>query len=74
MSNVIRFPVSRPNTRVASFVCVIAGSNVIEAATGPLLEVRFVTALNALEPDQRRLLPQMLESGNFTLITLDQET
>ncbi len=74
MSNVIRFPANRPRVLETSFIGVIAGSNVIDAATGPLLEVRFVTALNAIDPDQRRLLPKMLESGNFTLITLEQET
>lgn len=73
MNNIIRFPVRRPTTQIAAFVGVIAGSTVIDGANGPLLEVRFVTALDTLEPDQRKQLPNMLASGNFTFITLEQE-
>lgn len=29
--------------------------------------------IDRIDPEQRKLLPRMLESGNFTILTLEQE-
>lgn len=58
--------------RVGLIVGVIAGSQVIDTATGPLLEIRFVTALNSIDPGERKQLHGMLNSAEFIAITLEK--
>ncbi|MDG4594221.1 MAG: hypothetical protein P9F75_00755 [Candidatus Contendobacter sp.] len=73
MNTIIPFPRSRRIDRIDPLVGVIAGSQVFDGATGPILEIRFVTAINSIDPEQRKLLPRMLESGNFTTLVMEQE-
>ena len=73
MTNIIHFHRPRRIDRIDPLVGVIAGSQVFNGTTGPILEIRFVTALNSINPEQRRILPRMLESGHFTTLTLEQE-
>lgn len=58
--------------RVGLIVGVIAGNQVIEGASGPLLEIRFVTALNSIDPGERKQLHGMLNSGEFIALTLEK--
>ncbi|MDS4029489.1 MAG: hypothetical protein RKO66_05400 [Candidatus Contendobacter sp.] len=73
MSTIIPFHRPKRIDHIGPLVGVIAGSQVFNGTTGPILEIRFVAALNSIAPEQRQLLPRMLESGNFTVLTLEQE-
>ena len=69
-ASVIPLPPRRVPRRVGPVPAVIAGSQVLGSATGPLLELRLKVRLNDIPPDQRRALAGLLRSGDRLALTL----
>jgi hypothetical protein len=69
-ATVIPLPPRRILRRLGPVPVVIAGSQVLGGATGPLLELRLKVRLNDIPPDQRRALAGLLRSSDRLALTL----
>ena len=69
-TSVIPLPPRRVPRRLGPAPAVIAGSQVLGGAAGPLLELRLKVRLNDIPPDQRRALAGLLRSGDRLALTL----
>ncbi|MDS4026106.1 MAG: hypothetical protein RKO25_03810 [Candidatus Contendobacter sp.] len=72
MSRVIPFPQKQQPSAVGPMMALITESTVIESSNGPLLQVQMLASLDEVDPDQRKVLKEILQSGNITLLTLEQ--
>ena len=69
-ASVIPLPPRRVPRRLGPVPAVIAASQVLGGATGPLLELRLKVRLNDIPPDQRRALAGLLRSSDRLALTL----
>ncbi len=53
-------------------IALITESTVIESSNGPLVQLQILASLDDVEPDQRKALKEILQSGNITMLTLEQ--
>lgn len=69
-ATVIPLPPRRVPRRLGPVPAVIAASQVLGGATGPLLELHLKVRLNDIPPDQRRALAGLLRSNDRLALTL----
>ena len=69
-ASVIPLSPRRVPRRVGPVPTVIAASQVLGDATGPLLELRLKVRLHDIPPGQRRALAGLLRSGDRLALTL----
>ena len=69
-ATVIPLPPRRIQRRVGPVPAVIAASQVLGGATGPLLEMRLVLRLAEVPARQRRALAGLLRSSDRLVLTL----
>jgi hypothetical protein len=69
-ATVLPLPPHRVPRRLGPVPAVIAASQVLGGATGPLLELRLKVRLNDIPPDQRRALAGLLRSSDRLALTL----
>ena len=69
-TSVIPLSPRRVPRRLGPVPAVIAGSQVLGGAAGPMLELRLKVRLNDIPPDQRRALAGLLRSGDRLALTL----
>ncbi len=69
-ASVIPLPPRRIPRRLGPVPAVIAASQVLGGATGPLLELRLKVRLHDIPPGQRRALAGLLRSGDRLALTL----
>ena len=69
-TSVIPLSPRRVPRRLGPAPVVIAGSQVLGGAAGPLLELRLKVRLNDIPPGQRRALAGLLRSGDRLALTL----
>ena len=67
---VIPLPPRHIPRRLGPVPVVIAASQVLGGATGPLLELRLKVRLDDIPPGQRRVLAGLLRSGGPLALTL----
>lgn len=69
-ATVLPLPPRRVPRRLGPVPAVIAASQVLGGATGPLLDLRLNVRLDDIPPDQRRALAGLLRSGDRLALTL----
>ena len=69
-ATVIRLPPHRVPRQLGPVAALITGSQVLNAPSGPVLEVRLIVPLEAIPPAQRRPLAGLLRSGDPLTLTL----
>ena len=69
-ATVIPMPLRRIHSQLGPVPARIIGSQVLNAPSGPVLEVRLTVPLAAVPPAQRRPLAWLLRSGDPLTLTL----
>lgn len=74
-AEVIPFPrclyqLQRAIARVGPVATVVTQSHILDSSSGPLLELQLVLRLNEIQSYQRRILDDLLESGDLLTLTL----